>query len=43
LAGTDWEGPAYRIQLANYEPLDPTLPREAFLARIIHGAAFNGW
>jgi hypothetical protein len=31
LVGTDWEGPAYRIQLINYERLDPPLPREAFL------------
>ena len=31
LVGTDWEGPAYRIQLTNYQQLDPPLPREAFL------------
>jgi 5-methylcytosine-specific restriction protein B len=31
LAGTDWEGPAYRVQLTNYQQLDPPLPREAFL------------
>ena len=31
LAGTDWEGPAYRVQLTDYKQLDPVLPREAFL------------
>ena len=31
LVGTDWEGPAYRIPLTDYQPLEPPLPRVAFL------------
>ena len=31
LPGTDWEGPAYRVQLTDYKPLDPPLPRDGFL------------
>ena len=31
LVGTDWEGPAYRIQLTDYQQFDPPFPREAFL------------
>ena len=31
LAGTDWEGAGYRVQLSNYQRLDPPLPRTAFL------------
>src|SRR5262249_24124183 len=33
LAGTDWEGPAYRVQLEGHATLDPPLPREAFLEK----------
>ncbi|MFD1987428.1 AAA family ATPase [Mesorhizobium newzealandense] len=32
LAGTDWEGAAYRVALRDYEALVPTLDRSAFLA-----------
>ena len=31
LAGTDWEGAGYKVQLSNYQRLDPPLPRTAFL------------
>jgi hypothetical protein len=31
LVGTDWEGPAYRVQLHDFTPLDPPLSRRAFL------------
>lgn len=30
IQGTEWEGPAYRIQLSDYIELQPGLPREAF-------------
>jgi hypothetical protein len=33
LAGTDWEGPGYRVQLTGHATLDPPLPREAFLEK----------
>lgn len=33
LSGTDWaDEPGYRVQLKNFRPLDPELPRSAFLA-----------
>lgn len=31
LSGTSWEGPAYRVELIDFQQLDPPLPREAFL------------
>jgi hypothetical protein len=31
LPGTAWQGPAYRVPLRNYLPLDPPLEREEFL------------
>ena len=31
ISGTDWEGPAYLIELENYEKLNPEIPREEIL------------
>ena len=41
LRGTEWQGPAYRIPLRDYVPLDPPLGREDFLESPAGAAEFR--